>query len=81
MLSEVTAREETLNKALETEMQLRSDDAAAHKEYVGNVNLWISRLVDVAGRITVQLAIMGMPDVRYSQEVNVSPNARLTLFL
>ena len=23
---------------------------------------------------------MGMPDVRYSQEANISPNARLTLF-
>nr|XP_020160703.1 uncharacterized protein LOC109746002 [Aegilops tauschii subsp. strangulata] len=80
MLSEVTAREETLNKALETEMQLRSDDAAAHKEYVGIVNLWISRLVDVTGRLTAQLAIMGMPDVRYSQEPNMSPNARPTLF-
>ena len=79
-LSEATAREETLNKALETEKQLRSDDAAAHKDYVGSVNLWISRLIDVAEKLTAQLAVMGMPDVRYSQEANISPNARLTLF-
>ena len=28
----------------------------------------------------MQLAIMGMPNFRYSQEVNINPNARLTLF-
>nr|XP_020192007.1 cingulin-like protein 1 [Aegilops tauschii subsp. strangulata] len=38
-LSEVKAREGTLTKALETEKRLRSDDATAHKEYVGKVNL------------------------------------------
>ena len=43
-------------------------------------NLWISRLADVAGRITTKLAAMGMPNVRYTQETNVSPNAKLTLF-
>nr|XP_040256265.1 uncharacterized protein LOC120973990 [Aegilops tauschii subsp. strangulata] len=79
-LSELRAREDTLNNTLEDERQLRKDDAAAHNEYVGSVNLWISRLVDVAGSITAQLAVMGMPDVRYSQVPNVSPNARLTLF-
>ena len=43
-------------------------------------NRWISRLEDVAGRITTQLAIMGMPNVRYTLECNASPNAKLTLF-
>ena len=43
-------------------------------------NLWISRLVDVAGRITTKQAAMGMPNVRYALEPNVSPNAKLTLF-
>ena len=38
-LSEVRAREETLNKGLESERQLRKDDAAAHKDYVDSVNL------------------------------------------
>ena len=80
MLSEVTAWEETLNKALETEKRLQSDDAAAHKDYMGGVNLWINRLIDVAGKLTTQLAVIGMPDVRYSQEANISPNAGLTLF-
>ena len=42
--------------------------------------LWISRLADVAGRITTQLATMGMPNVRYVPEPSVSPNAKLTLF-
>ena len=79
-LSKARAREATLNKALETEKQLRSDDAAAHKDYMGSVNLWISCLIDVAEKLTAQLAIMGMPDVRFSQEANVSPNAGLTLF-
>ena len=44
-----------------------------------SVNLWISRLVNVAERLTTQLAAMGMPNFRYSPEVNISPNARLTL--
>lgn len=79
-LSEVRAHEETLNKDLESERQLRKDDAAAHKDYVDSVNLWIGRLIDVAGKLTTQLAVMGMPDVRYSQETNISPNVRLTLF-
>ena len=79
-LSEVRAREETLNKALESERQLRKDDAAAHKDYVDSVNLWISRLIDVAERLTTQLAVMDMPNFRYSQEANISPSARLTLF-
>nr|XP_040256440.1 uncharacterized protein LOC109744165 [Aegilops tauschii subsp. strangulata] len=50
--SEARAREETLNKALEDEKQLRSNDAAAQEDYVKSVNLWISRLVDVAERLT-----------------------------
>ena len=79
-LSEARAREETLNKALEDERQLKKDDAAAHKDYVDSVNLWTGRLIDVAERLTTQLAVMGMPNFRYSQEANISPNARLTLF-
>ena len=79
-LSEAGAREETLNKALEDNKRLRNDDAAEHKDYAKSVNLWISRLVDIAGRIAAKLAVMGLPDVRYSQEPNVSPNVRLTLF-
>ena len=43
-------------------------------------NLWISRLADVAGRITMKLAAMGMPNMRYAPEPNVSPNAKLTLY-
>ena len=43
-------------------------------------NLWVSRLADVAARITMHLATMGMPNVRYVLEPNVSPNAKLTLF-
>ena len=79
-LSEARAREETLNKALEDEKQLRSDDAANHGDYVKSVNLWINCLVDVAERLTAQLATMGMPKFRYSSEAGGSPNARLTLF-
>nr|XP_020191625.1 uncharacterized protein CG45076-like [Aegilops tauschii subsp. strangulata] len=50
--SEAEACEETLNKILEDEKQLRRNGAAEHEEYAKGVNLWISRLVDVAGRIT-----------------------------
>ena len=43
-------------------------------------NLWISRLADVANKITKKLAAMGMPNMWYAPEPNVSPNAKLTLF-
>ena len=79
-LSDARACEETLNKALEDEKQLRSNDAANHEDYVKSVNLWISRLVNVAERLTMQLAAMGMLNFRYSPEANMSANARLTLF-
>lgn len=79
-LSEVRARNETLTKGLEEERQLRRNVAANHEDYVKGGNLWISRLEDVAGRITTKLAAMGMPNVRYAPEPNMSPNAKLTLF-
>ena len=44
------------------------------------MNHWIGRLEDVAGRITVQLATMGMPSVRYAPERSGTTNAKLTLF-
>nr|XP_045083538.1 plectin-like [Aegilops tauschii subsp. strangulata] len=72
ILSEAGAREETLNKVLEDEKQLWRNDVAEHEEYTKGVHLWINCLVDVAGRITTKLAAMGMPNVRYSQEPNVT---------
>ena len=79
-LSEVRAREETLTKDLEEERQLRRNDAAEHKEYAEGINHWASRLANVAGRITTKQTTMGMPNVRYAPEPNVSPNTKLTLF-
>nr|XP_020188330.1 uncharacterized protein LOC109774021 [Aegilops tauschii subsp. strangulata] len=76
---DVKAREETLNKALADERQLLQSAAASHNDYVDRT-LWTSRLIEVAERLTTQLAVMGMPDIRYSQEANISPSARLTLF-
>ena len=80
MLSEAKAREETLAKDLEAEKLQRKNEAASHKDFVEGENRWISRLEDVARRITTQLATMGMPNVRYVPEPSVSPNAKLTLF-
>ena len=80
MLSESKAREETLAKDLEAEKLQWKNEAASHKDFVEGENRWISRLEDVAGRITMQLATMGMPNVRYTPERNVSPNAKLTIF-
>ena len=52
MLSEAKAREETLAKDLEAEKLQRKNEAANHKDFVEGENRWISRLEDVAGRIT-----------------------------
>ena len=67
-LSEAKAREETLTKDLEAEKQQRKNEAANHKDVVDGQNRWVGRLVDVAGRMTAQLATMGMPNVRYAPE-------------
>ena len=52
MLSESKAREVILTRSLEEEKQLRADEAASHQEYVAGENRWISRLEDVASRVT-----------------------------
>ena len=80
MLSESKAREETLAKDLENEKQLRKNEAANRKDFVEGENRWIGRLEGVADGITMQLATMGMPNVRYTPERNASPNAKLTIF-
>nr|XP_020185134.1 uncharacterized protein LOC109770834 [Aegilops tauschii subsp. strangulata] len=80
MLSEAKAREGTLAKELETEKRLWKDEAAIHKDFVDGENRWIGLLEDVAGRITAQLATMGMPTVRYAPERSGSTRAKLTLF-
>ena len=76
MLTEAEAREGTLAKELETEKQLRKDEAAEHKDFKEGVNRWIGHLEDVAGRITAQLATMGMPSVRYTPERSGTTNAK-----
>ena len=74
MLSEAKAREGTLAKDLEAEKELRKNETANHKDFVEGENRWIGRPEDVTGRITTQLATMGMPNARYA------PDPRLTLF-
>ena len=80
MLSESSAREETLTRSLEEEKQLRANEAASHQDYVAGENRWISHLEEVAGRVTLQLATMGMPHVRYTPERSGTVNTKLTLF-
>ena len=79
-LPEARAREGTLAKNLEAEKLLQQNEAANHRDFVEGEDRWVGRLENVAGRITTQLATMGMPNVRYTPERNVSPNAKLTLF-
>ena len=80
MLTEAKAWEGALAKELETEKQLQKNEAAEHKDFKEGVNRWIGRLEDVAGRITAQLATMGMPNARYAPERSGTTNAKLTLF-
>ena len=79
MLSGSRAREETLNRSLEEEKQLRANEAASHQDYVAGENRWISRLEGVAGRVTSQLATIGMPHMRYAPERSGTVNTKLTL--
>ena len=43
-------------------------------------NRWLKCLAAVDDRAATQLATMGMPDVRYAPEPNLSANCSLTLF-
>ena len=70
----------TPTRSPEEEKQLWANEAASHQEYVAGENRWISRLEDVAGRVTSQLATMGMPNVRYAPERSGTVNTKLTLF-
>ena len=79
-LTEATAWEGALTKSLAEERQLWKNDAANHADFMKGEDLWISRLADVANRITKQLASMGMPEVRYAPKPSTCPNAKLTLF-
>ena len=74
MLTEAKAREGTLAKELETEKQLRKNEALNLKEHVEGENRWLDRLATVANQADAQLATMGMPDVRYAPERSVSAN-------
>ena len=80
MLTEAKTGEGTLAKELETEKQLQKNEVAEHKDFKEGVNRWIGRLEDIAGRITTQLATMGMPNVRYATERSGTVNTKLTLF-
>ena len=80
MLSEARAREGTLTKNLETEKQLRKNEALNFKEHVEGENRWLDRLATVANQAAAQLAIMGRPDVRYVPERSVRANCSLTMF-
>ena len=48
--------------------------------YVAGENRWLDRLATVANQAAAQLAIKGMPDVRYVPERSVSANCSLTMF-
>ena len=69
-----------MTRSLEEEKQLRANEAASHQEYVVGEDRWIIRLEDIAGRVTSQLATMGMPHVRYAPERSGTVNTKLTLF-
>ena len=69
-----------MTRSLEEEKQLRANEAASHQDYVVGENRWISRLEEVAGRVTSQLATMGMPNVRYALERSRTVNTKLILF-
>ena len=80
VLSEATTREGTLAKELEAEEQLRENEGLNFADHVAGEDRWLDRLATVANQAAVQLAIMGMPDVRYVPERSVSANCSLTMF-
>ena len=80
MLSEAKTREGILAKELEAKKQLRKNEGLNFTNHVEGKNRWLDRLATVANKAAAQLAIMGMPDVRYVPERSVSANCSLTMF-
>ena len=79
-LSEARTREGILTKELETEKQLLMNETADLKDYKAGEKRWLGRLANVANSTANQLAIMGMPEMGYSLEASLSPNANLTIY-
>jgi hypothetical protein len=74
------ACEKTLAKDLKNEKLLLESAATTHNDYVEDVSLWTSRLIDAAEGLTMQLSVMGMPNFRFSHGRGISESARLTMF-
>ena len=73
-------REGALTRELETEKQLLRNETANLKDHKAGEKHWLGRLATVANSSADQLAIMGMPGMEYAPEVNLSPNASLTIY-
>src|SRR3989337_3430407 len=79
-LEDNRARERALIKDLQNEKSLLKSATAAQADYEKGVTIWPERLIDIAERLTAQLASMGLPSFKYSSEDRASPSARLTMF-
>ena len=56
------------------------NDPANLNDHVAGKKHWLERLAAVANSAATQLGTMGMPDMRYTPEASLSPNANLTLY-
>ena len=59
---------------------MRENEGLNFADHMAGENRWLDRLTTVANQAAAQLAIMGMPDVRYVPERSVSANCSLTMF-
>ena len=73
-------REGLLTKELEMEKQLLRNETANLKDHKADEKRWLERLAAVANSAADQLAIMGVSGMEYALEVNLSPNASLTIY-
>ena len=56
------------------------NETANLKDHKAGEKRWLERLAVVANSAADQLAIMGMPEMRYAPEASLSPNANLTIY-
>ena len=73
-------KERILLGDLEDEKKLLADAEEKFVQLRNSLALWTDRLVDVAERLTVQLATMGMKSWGFSVSPREATSARLTLF-
>jgi hypothetical protein len=79
-LEDTKTKEKILAEELEKEQGLLVDAEEKFNQLKSSLSLWTGRLTDIAERLTVQLAAMGMKSWGFSVNKNEAKSDRLMMF-